>query len=115
MTNVDSFNTANYSLPADLHVNNSVYSFNDGATPVLLDSLVGNASTDGHDYRSDFDWILQQGYDWVITDTADLWDSRLSAHGKTNVSRMIQDGKDVVDGRAQGWYKRRHARDLQMV
>lgn len=88
-----------------------MYTFSDGEAPILLDSLVGNASVDGHDYRSDFAWILQQGYDWVITDTADLWHHRLAAQGKRNISWMIQDGQEVVDGPALGWY-RRHARDL---
>lgn len=109
-----SFDTANYSLPADLHLNNSAFVFQDGKAPRLLDSLVGNASTDGHDYRSDFNWIMQQEYNWIITDTADDWHERLKAQGKRNLSWMIADGQQEVDGAAKGWYRRRHARDLDL-
>ena len=112
LTRAPSFNTANYSLPQDLHVNNSVFTFQDNKAPVLIDSLVGNGSVDGHDYRSDFAWILQQEYNWVITDTADDWHERLHAEGKRNLTWMIADGQQVVDGASKGWYRRRHARDL---
>lgn len=94
-------------------MNNSNFVFQDNKAPVLLDSLVGNASTDGHDYRSNFGWILEQRYNWIITDTADEWHVRLRSEGKRNVSWMIADGQDVVDGAALGWYRRRHARDLK--
>jgi glycerophosphoryl diester phosphodiesterase len=67
-----SFNTANYSLPADLHVHNSVYIFRDSRAPVLLDSLIDSKSAEKHNHRIDFNWIVEQGFDWVITDTADL-------------------------------------------
>lgn len=93
-------------------MNNSAFTFQDNKAPVLLDSLVGNASVDGHDYRSDSGGILQQEYNWVITDTADEWHERLQSGGKRNLSRMIADGQQVVDGVAKGWYRRRHARDM---
>jgi len=112
LTRALSFDTANYSLPQDLHVNNSAFQFQNSKAPVLLDSLVGNASVDGHDYRSDFGWIMQQGYNWVIADTADEWHVRLQAEGKRNLSWMIADGQQVVDGASKGWYRRKHARDL---
>jgi hypothetical protein len=112
LTCAASFDTANYSLPSDLHFNNSAYVFQENKAPLLLDSLVGNASTDGHDYRSDFNWIVQQDYNWVITDTPDEWHERLQHQGKRNLSWMIADGQEAVDGAAKGWYRRRHARDL---
>lgn len=93
-------------------MNNSGFVFQDGKAPVFLDSLVGNASVDGHDYRSDFSWILEQDYNWVIADTADEWHERLQREGKRNLSWMIADGQHVVDGAKKGWYRRRHARDL---
>jgi hypothetical protein len=107
-----SFNTANYSLPADLHVQNSVYIFRDSKAPVLLDSLIDSKSADKHNYRTDFNWIVEQGFNWVITDTADLWHMRLQRQGKRNLSHMIADGKEVVEGAAQIWFPRRHARDF---
>ncbi|KAK3114702.1 hypothetical protein LTR53_006713 [Teratosphaeriaceae sp. CCFEE 6253] len=111
--NITFFDTANYSLPADLRVNNSDFTFSEGSAPMLLDAQVGNKSSDGHDYRSDFHWIIEQGYDWIITDTADDWRARLDAQGLRNISRMIADGDRVVDGEiAMGWYKR-HARDFR--
>ncbi|KAK5744546.1 hypothetical protein LTR17_001940 [Elasticomyces elasticus] len=106
------FDTANYSLPADLQVNNSVYTFSENSAPTLIDAQVGNKSTDGHDYRTDFNWIIEQGYEWVITDTADDWHSRLEQQGLRNISHLIADGQAVVDGAlAKTWYKR-HARDF---
>jgi hypothetical protein len=73
---------------------------------VLLDSIVGNKSVDGHDYRSDFDWILHQGFNWVITDTADLWATELERQGKRNMKKLLKDGATWKDGRKNGWYKR---------
>lgn len=99
------YDTANYSLPADERVHGSTYGFQDNRAPVLLDSRVGNTSSDGHDYRSDFNWILQQGFNWVIADTPDLWHQRLGAQGKRNISCMIADGKQAVEPPlARGWY-----------
>ncbi|KAK3674327.1 hypothetical protein LTR78_005796 [Recurvomyces mirabilis] len=109
--NITLFNTGNVSLPHDLRVNNSDYGFQENHVPVLLDSLVGNSSSDGHDYRSDFDWIVEQGYEWIITDTADEWHERLAKQGFRNTSRMVADGREVVDGKKEGWY-RRHVRDF---
>ncbi|KAM3420492.1 hypothetical protein BST61_g3760 [Cercospora zeina] len=86
------YDTANYSLAADERVNGSVYVSQDDRAPVLLDSLVANTSSDGHDHRSEIDWILRQGFDWAITDTPDLWHQRLEAQGKRNISYMIADG-----------------------
>ncbi|KAK0276547.1 hypothetical protein LTR91_004017 [Friedmanniomyces endolithicus] len=101
------FDTANFSLPADLHVNNTLYTYVEGKAPMLLDAQVGNSSSDGHDYRSDFNWIIEQGYQWIITDTADEWHSRLERQGMRNVSRLIADERTVVDGAlAKTWYKR---------
>ncbi len=107
------FDTANYSLPADLRVNNSVYVYQENAAPQLIDRIAGNSTVDGHDHRSDFSWILSTGYDWIITDTPDDWDVRLKAQGRRNLKYMLADGKDEPDQKlASGWYKRRHARDL---
>lgn len=106
------FNTANYSLPQDIGVNNSVFVYQENKAPVVLDTIVGNASTDGHDYRSDFEWILRQGFDWVITDTPDEWDVRLRKGGRRNIKYLLQDGKEEADqALVGGWYKRRHVRD----
>ncbi|KAF4819513.1 hypothetical protein CGCSCA5_v004379 [Colletotrichum siamense] len=82
------FDTANYTIPDDIHTNNSVFVFQENKAPALLDSLVGNKSLDGHDYRSDFDWIIKQGFQWVITDIADVWDAELRAQGKRNTSYL---------------------------
>jgi hypothetical protein len=110
---ISSFSTANYSLPDDLRVNNTVYIFQEDKAPVLLDSIVGNKSVDGHDYRSNFAWILESGFDWVITDTPDEWDRRLREQGKRNIEYLLADGRNTADqSLASGWYKRRHARDL---
>ncbi|KAL6240922.1 hypothetical protein RBB50_012181 [Rhinocladiella similis] len=107
------FDPANYSLPEDLQVNGSVYVYQDNKAPKLLDSLVGNSSVDGHDHRSDFSWILSTGFDWIITDTPDEWDSRLQSQGRRNIKYMIADGKEEPDQKlASGWYRRRHARDI---
>ncbi|KIX08191.1 uncharacterized protein Z518_02847 [Rhinocladiella mackenziei CBS 650.93] len=115
------FDTANYTLPADERVNNSVFVFRENRAPVLLDSIVGNMSTDGHDYRSNFDWILKTGFDWVITDTPDEWDVRLRGQGKRNIKHMLADGQKEADqALVSSWYKnkkrnsdRRHARDFE--
>ncbi|KAK2046459.1 hypothetical protein LZ31DRAFT_613994 [Colletotrichum somersetense] len=98
------FDTANYSIPADIRKNNSAYTFKENIAPVLLDSIVGNQSLDGHDHRSDFAWIMKQGFQWVITDTADVWDALLRAEGRRNISYMLA-GKEV-DGVSKGWYRR---------
>lgn len=109
---LSSFDIAYFSLPADLHVNGSVYIFQQDKAPKLLDTLVGNASADGHDYRSDFSWILQQGYNWIITDTADQWHERLELEGKRNLSRLIADGHRRMDGVAKQGRPRNHAQNL---
>jgi len=96
-----------------MRVNNSVYVFQDNKAPVLLDSIVGNKSVDGHDYRSDFAWILERGFDWVITDTPDEWDRRLRKKGKRNVAKLFSDGKYAADQALEGgWYRRRHAKEF---
>ncbi|KAF2440406.1 PLC-like phosphodiesterase [Karstenula rhodostoma CBS 690.94] len=102
------FDRANYTFPDDEHRNNSVYTFQDNKAPRLMDSLLTEGvSIDGHDYRSDFDWIVEQGYDWVITDTPDMWAKRLEKQGRRNITRMLADGKDVANGTlVGGWYKR---------
>ncbi|EME50001.1 hypothetical protein DOTSEDRAFT_118724 [Dothistroma septosporum NZE10] len=101
------FDTANYSLPADERVHDSVFVYQENSAPVPLDALVGNASTNGHDYRSDFNWILTQGYDWVITDTPDEWNARLEKQGKRNIACMLQDGAQPARQPWAGeWYRR---------
>jgi hypothetical protein len=75
--------------------------------PILLDSSVGNKSVDGHDWRSDFDWIMRQGFNWVISDTADVWAAELERQGKRNIHRMLRNGTAWKDGKVNGWYKRR--------
>jgi hypothetical protein len=112
------FDTFNYSLPRDERVNNTVYAFQEHRAPVLQDSLVGNASTDGHDYRSNMAWILgEQRYNWVILDTADEWDVRLRGQGKRNIEYMLRDGASDAFGQEalKGWYRRsaEHARDFR--
>lgn len=103
------FDRANFTFPGDEHRNDSVYTFQDNKAPRLLDSLLGaNVSVDGHDYRSDFNWIIEQGYDWIITDTPDLWAQRLEKQGKRNISHMLADGKEPANPKLEaGWYKRR--------
>lgn len=93
-------------------MNGSVYIFQQDRAPELLDTLAGGASADGHDYRSDFSWILQQGYNWIITDTADQWHERLQLEGKRNLSRLIADGHRVVDGVAKQGHPRNQAQNL---
>ena len=69
----------------------------------MLDDLLD----DGHDYRSDFSWILEQGYDWVITDTLDLWAKTLEKQGRRNISYMLADGTKLTNETLEeGWYKR---------
>lgn len=102
------FDTANYTLPDDIRVNNTVYVFEENAAPRLLDDVDAPYTVDGHDYRSDFDWILRQGYNWVITDTADVWASELSKQGKRNVEYFMS---DAVGGSKNGWY-RKHTKDF---
>ncbi|KAK1594240.1 PLC-like phosphodiesterase [Colletotrichum navitas] len=108
-SNLTRFDTANYSIPADIRKSNSAFKFQENMAPALYDSVVGNKSLDGHDHRSDFDWIMKQGFQWVIADTADLWDAQLRAEGRRNISYMLA-GKEV-DGVSNGWY-RRHTRDF---
>ncbi|EKG10118.1 Glycerophosphoryl diester phosphodiesterase [Macrophomina phaseolina MS6] len=110
-SNLTFFDTANYTLPDDIRTNNSVFVYRDNAAPVLLDTL---ANDKFHDSRSDFAWIIDQGYHWVITDTADEWHHRLKDQGKRNLSSLVADGQELVDPTwGSGWYKaRRHARDL---
>ena len=84
----------------DMHVNGSVYIFWQDAPPKLLDSLA-STSIDGHDYRSDFGWILRQGYSWIIAETADQWHQRLQREGKRNLSRMIAHEPSISDGVAK--------------
>lgn len=71
---------------------------------MLRDSQTGNETLDGHDYRSDFAWILERGFTWVITDTPDVWHERLSGEGKRNVSRLLAEGQAVDTSLAKGWY-----------
>ncbi|KAH4963655.1 hypothetical protein HBH77_087190 [Parastagonospora nodorum] len=100
------YDTGNFSLPKDIRFNNSAYAFQDSSMPKLLDVLVGNKSADGRDHRSDFDWLLRQGFNWIITDNADLWHTDLEKQGKRNMLDLLQDGKTWKDGRKNGWYKR---------
>ncbi|KAL1611946.1 hypothetical protein SLS60_000169 [Paraconiothyrium brasiliense] len=102
------FDRANYTFPDDEHQSNSVYTFQDNKAPRLMDSLLPDgASVDGHDYRSDFNWIIKQGYDWVISDTPDLWAQRLEKQGKRNITWMLADGSKVINETLSGgWYKR---------
>ena len=87
-------------------MNNSVYTYVEDHAPKLIDAQVGNKSSDGHDYRSDFTWIIAQGYEWIITDTADDWHARLEKQGLRNISHLIANGCEASSGRlAQGWYK----------
>lgn len=101
-----SFDTGSFSLPEDIHANNSVYTFQDNELPALLDDQVEDYSVDGHDYRSDFNWLMEQGFNWIITDTPDVWNVRLKEQGKRNIQYMIADGEAAVEGREKGWYKR---------
>jgi len=93
-------------------VNGSVYIFQQDKAPKLLDTLADVASIDGHDYRSDFSWILQQGYNWIITDTADQWHVRLQLEGKRNLSRLIADGREELGGVANRVRLRNHAQNI---
>lgn len=99
------FDTANYTLPDDERVNNTVYIFHDGEAPSTQDSRQGNETIDGHDYRTDFAWILEQGYNWVIADTPDLWHQRLEVQGRRNLTHIIADGQEAVQpDLARGYY-----------
>ncbi|KAK1856314.1 glycerophosphoryl diester phosphodiesterase [Colletotrichum chrysophilum] len=106
------FDTANYTIPDNIHTNNSVFVFQENKAPALLDSLVGIKSLDGHDYRSDFDWIFKQGFQWVITDIADVWDAELRAQGKRNTSYLLNGSEN---DRANGWYRRRHTHEFSRI
>jgi hypothetical protein len=101
------FDRANYTFPDEEHRNNSVYTYQDNKAPRLVDSLLGEGiSVDGHNYRSDFNWIIEQGYDWVITDTPDLWATRLEKQDRRNITWMLADGEKVANETlAGGWYK----------
>jgi hypothetical protein len=46
---------------------------------------------------------LEQGFSWVITDTADVWHERLQSEGKRNLTRMLADGVEEVP-RTRGYY-----------
>ncbi|OQE17438.1 hypothetical protein PENFLA_c024G04869 [Penicillium flavigenum] len=108
------FDTANYTLPDNIRVNNSAFSYSEDKAPQLIDSKVGNYSVDGHDYRSDFAWIVDSGYNWVITDTADDWQARLAEQGKRNINHFLADGKESANPTlSSGWY-RRHVRDFPL-
>jgi len=111
LSNITSYSTGNFTLPQDIRTNNSVYVFQENQEPALLDLLVGNKSVDGHDWRSNFSWIMEQGFDWVITDTPDFWATELESQGKRNMGRLLKEGATWRDGRANQWY-RRHARDV---
>ncbi|KAL4887611.1 PLC-like phosphodiesterase [Aspergillus karnatakaensis] len=101
------FDTANYTLPDDIRTNNSAFGFSDNKAPQLIDSNAGDYSVDGHDYRSDFSWIIDSGYNWVITDTPDEWSVRLGEQGKRNITTLLADGQEQANQTlASGWYKR---------
>lgn len=103
--NITFFDTGNFSLPEDLVVNSSVWSFSENELPNLN---VGDA-------RSNFTWIVEKGYDWLIADTADEWDVRLAEQGFRNLSRLVQDGRNVIEnGREKGWYRKRHVKDFRV-
>ncbi|KAF4552540.1 Hypothetical protein D9617_9g023280 [Elsinoe fawcettii] len=107
------WDTANYTLPDDARVNNSVFVYEENKTPQVLDWLTGDVSVDGHDYRQDFDWLMKQKYNWVITDNADLWSDSLAKQGKRNISHMIEDGEATIrDGLQEGWYRRLLSRGI---
>lgn len=94
------FHRTNYTFPDDVHRNNSGYTFQNNRAPVLYDSILpAGASVDGHDYRVDFNWIIEQGLDWIITDTANLWAQRLEKQGRRNITWMLADGKEVANRR----------------
>jgi hypothetical protein len=88
------------------YIGQSIWGFQKKAKLVLLDSIVGNKSVDGHDYRSDFDWILRQGFDWVITDIAVLWALEVERQGKRNLKKLLKHGAMWREGWKNGWYKR---------
>ncbi|KAH8890365.1 hypothetical protein GQ53DRAFT_650688 [Thozetella sp. PMI_491] len=104
-TNLTSFDTGNFTLPDDIRVNNSVYIFSEGGTPYL--DQAGSDSPDGHDYRTDLSWIVGSGYNWIITDVADVFAAQLAAEGKRNTSRLLADGETPINGAEKGWYRRR--------
>ncbi|KAK2063610.1 hypothetical protein LY76DRAFT_612862 [Colletotrichum caudatum] len=91
------FRTSGFFIPADTRKTSSAYTFKENIPPVLLDSIVGNKSLDGHNHRSDFAWIMKQIFLWVITDTADVWDAQLRAEGRRNISYMLA-GKESFIG-----------------
>lgn len=105
------FDTANYTLPEDIRTNNSVYNYKYDKAPRLLDEGVGDLSVDGHDHRSDFNWIITTGYNWVIADATDHMASLLEKDGKRNISHLLADGKEAKNRKENGWY-RRHVREF---
>lgn len=105
------FDTANYTLPDDIRTNNSAYTYQYDEAPRLFDDTVGDKSVDGHDYRSDFHWLVSR-FDWVIADAPDYLASLLEKDGKRNLGYLLADGEDAKDGTLNGWYRRRHAREF---
>lgn len=112
-----SFDTANYTLPDDIRTNNSAFSYQDGRAPRLYDAMVSeDESPDGHDYRTDFGWIIGNAFDWVIADATDELAAMLAMDGKRNVQHLLAKGEAAADEQlALGWYKkaRRRAREFQ--
>ncbi|ETN42698.1 uncharacterized protein HMPREF1541_01856 [Cyphellophora europaea CBS 101466] len=111
------FDTANYTLPDDIRTNNSAFSYQDGRAPRLYDAMVSeDESPDGHDYRTDFGWIIGNAFDWVIADATDELAAMLAMDGKRNVQHLLAKGEAAADEQlALGWYKkaRRRAREFQ--
>jgi len=64
--------------------------------------------------RFDLSRVLQQGYDRVIADTANVWSARL-ARRQDNISWTVHGGQEVVGGSVYGWYIQWHAGDLQVI
>lgn len=108
-TELTRFDTGTFTLPDDIRMSNSVYTFSEGSPPSLLQA--GLNSPDGHDYRSDFGWIITSGYNWIIADTSDVLAAQLEKQGKRNVSRLLADGATLKEGSQNRWY-RRHIRDF---
>jgi hypothetical protein len=108
LTSSHSYDTANYTLPEDIRTNNSVFTFGDNRAPRLLDSQVTpEESADGHDYRSDLAWIIENDYDWIIADVPDVIAAQFALEGKRNLEYMIADSEEVVAGeKSRGWYRR---------
>lgn len=89
--------------------NNTVFDYQEHTPPVTADSLGADWSVDGHDYRSDFNWIIEMGFDWIITDTADDWHERLKRQGLRNLSHFLASGEPLIDPDDKaGYYRRSH-------